>query len=65
MLLCEGVRLATAASTKVIIAHMEKEYYVTGCDLAESNFWCAPRIFPWGGGGGGADPEAIYNLCVI
>jgi hypothetical protein len=22
---------------------------------------CAPRIFPWGGGGG-ADPEAVYNL---
>jgi hypothetical protein len=23
---------------------------------------CAPRIFPWKGGGCGADPEAIYNL---
>jgi hypothetical protein len=24
---------------------------------------CAPRIFRWGGGG--ADSEAMYNLCLI
>jgi hypothetical protein len=32
----------------------------------QESLWvrCAPRIFPWRRGGG-ADPKAINNLCVI
>jgi hypothetical protein len=41
------------------ISHLNDK--ATGCPTASSR--CTPRIFF--GGGGGADPEAIQNLCLI
>jgi len=34
-------------------------------DKKNSSWMSAPRYFLKGPGGGGADPETVYNLCLI